>query len=209
MVGGAITDSAPTTEPRVRAFPSRGSSEYGPLSLAPWACGSVDAPLESEDVPLDVLPGERIPVFSTCSHVCHKTRTPSAPLSSRTPAPRQQPVLSKVEGYPRHYSGPWLLGDILPIDACGWFPAPVVLESHRWVTPFRASTLRGLRSVLYAGSRIECRLISIGKPGRGVIPFWACLSASFGRLCLTTPHHTFTCVDHSRVLGGVVTSGSC
>jgi hypothetical protein len=72
------------------------------------ACGSVDAPLESEDVPLDVLPGQRIPVFSTCSHVCHKTRTPSAPLSSRTPAPRQQPVLSEVEGYPRHYSGPWL-----------------------------------------------------------------------------------------------------
>jgi hypothetical protein len=104
----------------------------------------------------------------------------------------------------------WALASwgILPIGTYGWFPAPVVPESHRWVTPFRASTLRGLRSVLYAGSRIECRLISIGKPGRGTIPFWACLSASFGRLCLTTPHHTFTCVDHSRVLGGVVTSGS-
>lgn len=27
MVGGAIADSAPTTESRVRAFPSRGSSD--------------------------------------------------------------------------------------------------------------------------------------------------------------------------------------
>ncbi len=52
----------------------------------------------------------------------------------------------------------------------------------------RASTLRGLRSVLYAGSRIECRLISVGKPGRGTIPFWACLIARVGRFCMTTPH---------------------
>ena len=90
-----------------------------------------------------------------------------------------------------------------PIGACGWFSAPVVLESHRWVTPFRASTLRGLRSVLYAGSRIECRLISIGKPGRGPIPFWACLIARVGMFSLTTPHRTFTFVDHSCVPGGV------
>jgi hypothetical protein len=34
-VGGAIADSAPTTEPNVIAFPSYGSSEYRPLSLAP------------------------------------------------------------------------------------------------------------------------------------------------------------------------------
>jgi hypothetical protein len=64
-----------------------------------------------------------------------------------------------------------------PIGAGGWFSAPVVLESRRWVTPFRATTLRGLRLVLYAGSRIECRLTSRGKPGRGTIPFWACLIA--------------------------------
>jgi len=43
MVGGAIADSAPTTEPRVRAFPSRGFSEYGPLSLTPCAVNGVVA----------------------------------------------------------------------------------------------------------------------------------------------------------------------
>jgi hypothetical protein len=74
---------------------------------------------------------------------------------------------------------------------------------------FLSPMVRGCRSVLYAGSRIECRLTSRGKPGRGTIPFWACLLARVGRLCLTTPHHTFTYVDHSRVLSGVVTSGSC
>jgi len=42
-VGGAIADSAPTPEPRVRAFPSRGSSEYGPLSLTPYAVNGVVA----------------------------------------------------------------------------------------------------------------------------------------------------------------------
>lgn len=35
MVGGAIADSIPTPEPREGAFPSFGSSGYGPLSLAP------------------------------------------------------------------------------------------------------------------------------------------------------------------------------
>jgi len=35
MVGGAIADSASTTEPNVTAFPSYGSSEYSPLSLPP------------------------------------------------------------------------------------------------------------------------------------------------------------------------------
>jgi hypothetical protein len=43
MVGGAIVDSAPTTDPRVRAFPSRGFSEYGPLSLTPCAVNGVVA----------------------------------------------------------------------------------------------------------------------------------------------------------------------
>jgi len=81
-------------------------------------------------------------------------------------------------------------------------------ESAREVIPFRVSTLRGLRPVLYAGSHIECRLISSGKPGQGTVPFWACLIASVGRFWLTTPHHTFTGVDHSRVLGGVAVSGS-
>jgi hypothetical protein len=28
------------------------------------ACGLVNAPLEAENVPLNILPGERIPVFS-------------------------------------------------------------------------------------------------------------------------------------------------
>ena len=41
MVAGAVARSCATPEPRVRAFPSRGSSEYGPLSLAPWAVNDV------------------------------------------------------------------------------------------------------------------------------------------------------------------------
>jgi hypothetical protein len=47
----------------------------------------------------------------------------------------------------------------------------------------------------------------------GTVPFWACLLscrqiASVGGFSLTTPHHTFTCVDHSRLLNGVAASGS-
>ncbi len=41
MVGGAIADSAPTTEPDVTACPSFGSSESGPLSLAPCAVNDI------------------------------------------------------------------------------------------------------------------------------------------------------------------------
>jgi hypothetical protein len=42
MVGGAIADFAPTTEPCVRTFPSHGSSEYRPLSLAPLDLDMLD-----------------------------------------------------------------------------------------------------------------------------------------------------------------------
>ena len=65
MVGGVVAHPAATPEPRVRDFPSRGSSGYEPLSQAPLASGLVDALLEAEDLPPDVLPGERVPVFST------------------------------------------------------------------------------------------------------------------------------------------------
>ena len=33
-------------------------------------------------------------------------------------------------------------------------------------------------------------------------PFWASLLANVGWFSLTTPHHTFTCVHHSHLLGG-------
>jgi hypothetical protein len=41
MVGGAVAHPAVTPEPRVRAFPSRGSSEDGPLSQTPCAVNDV------------------------------------------------------------------------------------------------------------------------------------------------------------------------
>ena len=60
MVGGAIADSAPTTEPNVIAFPSYGSSEYRPLSLAP-----LDDP--------DVLAEAKSVYRYVCGHDCPQT----------------------------------------------------------------------------------------------------------------------------------------
>jgi hypothetical protein len=92
-----------------------------------------------------------------------------------------------------------------------WLPTLVEERAVR-VPPFRASTLRDFRPVLYAGFRIECRLVLIGKPSRKPFPFGPASAfwtiASLGRVSLTTPHHTFTCVDHSRSLNGVTASGS-
>ena len=54
------------------------------------------------------------PVFSPLRtfvrRVCHKTRTPLAPVPSRVPSP--QLALSEAEGsaYPPHYQRHWLLG---------------------------------------------------------------------------------------------------
>jgi hypothetical protein len=84
---------------------------------------------------------------------------------------------------------------------------------RRTVPPFRVPTLRDVRPVLYAGSRVGYRLASIGKPGQRTFPFWACLLscgqiANVGRACLTTTLHTFTCVSHSRLLSGVAASDS-
>ena len=74
------------------------------------------------------------------------------------------------------------------------------------------SILRDLRTVLYAGFRIECRLASIGKPSRKPFPFGPASAfraiANVGRASLTTPHHTFICIDHSRLLNGVTAFGS-
>ena len=78
----------------------------------------------------------------------------------------------------------------------------------RTVPPFRVSTLRDVRSVLYAGFRIECRLAFAWQTRPGTVPFWACPIASVGRFSLTTPHRTFTCVDPSCLLNGVAASGS-
>jgi hypothetical protein len=41
MVAGEVALPSATPEPHVRAFPSRGSSEHGPLSLAPCAVNGV------------------------------------------------------------------------------------------------------------------------------------------------------------------------
>jgi hypothetical protein len=56
MGGGAIADSAPTPEPRVRAFPSRGSSDASIRTIQRYAhvskraLGWVHSPLDSLDV---------------------------------------------------------------------------------------------------------------------------------------------------------------
>ena len=41
MVGEGVASLAATPEPRVRAFPARGSSGYGPLSQTPCAVNDV------------------------------------------------------------------------------------------------------------------------------------------------------------------------
>ena len=56
MVGGAIADSTPTPEPRVGAFPSRGSSDAGITTtqrytnVSKWALGRVRNPLDDLSV---------------------------------------------------------------------------------------------------------------------------------------------------------------
>jgi hypothetical protein len=79
---------------------------------------------------------------------------------------------------------------------------------RRTVPPFCVSTLRDVRSVLYAEFRFERRLAFEWQTRPGTVPSWACLLscghiASVGRLSLTAcpersrrdAHHTFTCVD--------------
>lgn len=63
MVGGATADSAPTTEPNVIAFPSYGSSEYRPLSLAP---------LDDVDVLDEAQTGKSMYRY-VCGHDCPQT----------------------------------------------------------------------------------------------------------------------------------------
>jgi len=90
-------------------FTSSGFSVRGPLSLALSAVkfGSVYALLQAEDVPLDVFPRKRFPVFNmspsscTSGHTCHKTWTPSIPLSSLVPGSRQHIARCSIA---HHYS---------------------------------------------------------------------------------------------------------
>jgi hypothetical protein len=91
------------------------------LSSAPLAvclttaCGLVNAPLESVNVALEFLPGQRLPIFSMSSDICHKTQTPPVPL----PSPRT----GLTSAYPWHYPGPLLLEPSFPPAVCGWLPA--------------------------------------------------------------------------------------
>ena len=73
----------------------------------------------------------------------------------------------------------WALASwaIPPIDAYGWFPAPALLESHRWVTPFRVSIFRDFRTMLYAGSPCGWIPYTAGLYGPKTFPVWGLPSA--------------------------------
>jgi hypothetical protein len=60
------------------------------LVVVTTACGLVNALLESVNVALEFLPGQRLPIFSMSSDICHKTQTPPVPLPSPVPGSRQR-----------------------------------------------------------------------------------------------------------------------
>ena len=149
------------------------------------ACGLVNAFLESLDVLLVLLPGQRPPVFSTSFVVCHKTRTPMNTFTV--------PSTGRTSAYPWHYPGPWLLAPSRPLATCGWLPARCLTtsESRQRVIPFRVSIFRDRRVVLRfaAGSRLgECH-VSAWQHGRRPVPFGPAIQP-LGRFCMTTlqPH---------------------
>ncbi len=142
--------------------------------------GLVNALLESVDVALVSLPGQRPPVFRRYCYLCHKTRTLMNTFT----------ILSTghTSAYLCHYARLWLLVPSRPLRACGWSPARALTphESHPRVTPFRVSILCDRRVVLYAGSRSSEYQVSAWQPGRRPIPFGPAIQP-LGRVCMTTP----------------------
>ena len=87
------------------------------------------------------------PVFTPPLGVCHKTRTPLAPVPSRVPTPRQH-VLRITRGI-------GFLGHPSPQRHPAWPPTRPCGREPLRVAPFRVSTLRDGRTVLYAVSFIR------------------------------------------------------
>jgi hypothetical protein len=131
-----------------------------------------------------------------------------------------------LPGYPPHVSISWALPQALAswgiLLRHGLRPGRLL---QRPFTSFRASSERARdgfpRSVCpfsvtldwcFTPDPIRVQSCAAWHARPGIIPFWACLcllgNSQLGRFCLTTPHHTFTCVSHSHLLGGVVLSGS-
>jgi hypothetical protein len=135
----------------------------------------VDASLETEDVPLDILPGERFPIFSpfrthSVRLVCHKIRPPLIPLPSRIPAPRQH--------IPTITVGPWLLGACSPPRHPAWSPSPVAGRAvggfHRSVYPLCAV----LGRCFTPGPVSSAAWFRVANQAEEPFPFWACLCLS-------------------------------
>jgi hypothetical protein len=127
---------------------------------------------QAEYALLDVLPGERFPVFKLSpssyisDHTRHKTCPPLVPLPSRIPTPRQRQTFGSLKRKPRAFAGIRGIGfrrtyrshSMLPAWASGLAAYSRCWESRWRVPPFRVSTLRDLgptyrRYALYAGFR--------------------------------------------------------
>jgi hypothetical protein len=87
-------------------------------------CGSVDAPLESEDVALVSLPVQRLPVLSPGLGASSVQDLNSLCASTF-------PRTGLTSAYPRRYSGPLLLEPSSSLGASGWLPAPLLGRATR------------------------------------------------------------------------------
>jgi hypothetical protein len=136
-----------------------------------------------------------------------KTQTHLAPVSSRAPALRQLiPGISLGFCFLGHPTPPWLtVGYLLQLD----------LREPQWVSPFRASIFRDLRTILCAVSLISsgCHVRIHYVAEWGQVPFWACrlpisaISRSAG--CHSRRLRTFVENPvHSHLLGASPLSAS-
>lgn len=119
-----------------------------PLEVATERC-FVNALLESEDVALELLPGQRLPAFSVLLNTCHKTQTPIVPLQSILPCPRQLILrLSLRRLLLGQSSSLWL--------AAGYLLAESTTARAINELPCSLCPLVGdFRTMLYAGSCVE------------------------------------------------------
>ena len=162
-------------------------------------CGLVDPPLELEDHPFAVLPGDGLPFISRHEAGAMTYPLLLAALPSNSPGPRQH-ILGVTPGL-------GFLGHPLHAGLRAT-PALRVGESTAWVPPFLMSVLRSRRAVLSTGfvgseywsdAPLPAPILSLlGKPGLTRVGlFW-----------VTMGQRTFARAAPSSSLPGVIPSGS-
>jgi hypothetical protein len=140
-----LGDSAPRSEsggPRLY-HEALASADGAPILTTR---GSVDACLPREDVPLEVLPGERLPsLHRGTSHRGHRVSTAISPSTCHVPG--------APSAYPRAFPG-----------ACASEPIPL-LTSLRWTPPRPAPCRALMRRDAVPGHWLPLRAGAHGSPG--------------------------------------------